>query len=167
MPKRKASFSSPDSNDDHDTNRASRPIDFQSISSFLLFDEPPGKLEQATLGGNERISRGLSVNSYPTCVEPINLHEGSFRLQHPSQDTEVSRNLATKSPLAMSSTEYPPSPPSSYPLLRVTGPEHASAYSTVSSSLSATANIVRPDNRIPQMTCRLFALRPLIDADII
>jgi hypothetical protein len=167
MPKRKATFNSPDSNDDHDTKRASRAISFQPINSFTLFDELSGELEQANLVGNESISRGLSINSSPTRVKPTGLHEGSFRPQHLAQDTGAFHNLTAKSSLATPSTEYAPSPPSSYPLLRVTHPEHASAYSTVSSSTTATANNVRPDNEIPQMTCRLFALMPLLGADIV
>jgi hypothetical protein len=168
MPKRKASFSNPESNDDHDTKCASQLIDFNSISNILLFDEPSGKLQQATLGGKGKIDRGLSINSLTTCqcVKSTNLQEVSFRPQNSTQDTAVSHNLAAKSSLTMPSTEYRLSPPS-YPLLRITHPEPASADPTVSSGILATANNVSPDNRIPQMTCRLFALMPLLHADII
>jgi hypothetical protein len=167
MPKRKASFSSLDSNDDHDAKRLDRCIGSQSTSSILLSDKPSGRLRQATLVGNQNISSGLSIDSFPTCVKANNVHEGPFWPQNPAKDTVACRNLAAKSSLAILTTEYPQYPPSSYPLFGASHPENPSAHPTLSSSTLATANNVRPDSRIPQMTCRLFSLRPSLGADII
>ncbi len=170
MPKRKASFSSQDSNDSHVTKRLARGASSQSIGSqsterSSLSGQPSLKLSTTPLEGNGDIISGNSTSSSLTQTQTNNVRQPSTLPQQSAQDVGISRTLAARTFSVLPTTNRVANLPSTNPLLNAAYPVYTSAASAILPSNSA--NNAGAEGSIPQMTCRLFRLaQPNLCANI-
>lgn len=155
MPKRKASFSSQDSNDSHGTKRLARDTSSQSTSSqstkrSSLSGQPLLKLSPTPLEGDED-TPFLTPTTTNDVRQPATLQQQS------AQGVGILRNNAAGTFSPNPITDRLADLPSAHPVRSTPPyPGYTSAASAILSSNSA--NNAGAEGSIPQMTCKLFLL---------
>ncbi|KAF7514452.1 hypothetical protein GJ744_000222 [Endocarpon pusillum] len=159
MPKRKASFSSQESNDTHGTKRLARGTSFQSTSSqstkrSSLSGQPSLKLSTTPLEGDEDIVGGTSTSPFLTPTTTNDVRQPATLQQQSAQAVGISRNIAARTFSSNPTTDRFADLLSAYPALSAPYPGYTFAASAILSNNSA--NNAGVEGSVPQMTYQTY-----------